>query len=401
MAGVKPHAISPEFTRDELARQNFVTSLRQHVLVDQAAQLRGFYDEEVLPRYEEANGAAPASGEDVRAVMKDQRRYRFFSSIRTNAQEMVYASVIPAAERDMDSLADDAQKYIGEQANPSGSLTLDPSLEIPSNVSDIDVHRTPGSYHPEYRDEDVAVGAMLDSATRVFAFKQFGEDLNDIGATVSNYVRLAHPHLTPEKILDAGCMVGHNTLPWAATFPNAEVHGIDVAGGPLRYAHARAEAMGLTAHFRQMNATAMQYEDESFDVVFSSMFLHELPIKDIKGYLHEAYRVLKPGGLLINMELPPNSAMGAYEGFYLDWDCYYNNEPFYKGFRDQDYRSLCVAGGFSKDDFLQVTLPRYTFVGEEAFQASLDKPATFDKHTGRMDPKGTRWYCFGAHKPAG
>ena len=49
------------------------------------------------------------------------------------------------------------------------------------------------------------------------------------------------------------------------------------------------------------------------------------------------HRVLKPGGVLLTMELPPNTSLDPYEQFYLDWDCYYNNEPFYKAFRDQDY----------------------------------------------------------------
>ena len=60
-----------------------------------------------------------------------------------------------------------------------------------------------------------------------------------------------------------------------------------------------------------------------FDVVFSSMFLHELPLKDIRAYLAEAHRVLKPGGILLTMELPPNNRMEPYDRFYLDWD-YYN-----------------------------------------------------------------------------
>jgi len=137
-------------------------------------------------------------------------------------------------------------------------------------------------------------------------------------------------------------------------------------------------------------------------VVFSSMFLHELPLKDIRAFFREAYRVLKPGGLLWNMELPPNSAMQPYESFYLDWDSFYNNEPYYKTFRDQDYQELVTSAGFAAEDFVQATLPRYTFVGEEAFAADLGRPMTFDSQTGRMDPKGTRWYGFGGwKKPAG
>ncbi len=390
------HAMTPEFTRDEVARKDFVTSLRAHVLVHQASQLREDYDHNVLPAFRKAHSRAPTSGNEVRKEMRGRRDFKFFSSVRANAQEMVHQSVIPAIERQVDTLIGRA----GEQtAKPVGSLTLDASLQVPNNVTEIDVHMAPGSYHAEYRENDVAAGALYDSATRVFAFRQFGEGMNDIGTTVSNYVRLAMPEREPAKILDCGCTIGHNTVPWAQTFPDAEVHAIDVAPGLLRYAHARAEALGEAVHYRQMDATAMQYDDDTFDVVFSSMFLHELPVSDIKAFFQEAYRVLKPGGLLINMELPPNSAMGAYESFYLDWDCYYNNEPYYKPFRDQDYQDLCVAGGFPASAFLEATLPRYTFVGEAAFKEALAAPTTFDKLTGRMDPKGTRWYCFGASKP--
>ena len=82
--------------------------------------------------------------------------------------------------------------------------------------------------------------------------------------------------------------------------------------------------------------------------------------------------MLKPGGILINMELPPNDALAAYDAFYLDWDCFfYNNEPFYKDFRDLSYPALCSDAGFPKDKFFQATMPRYTYVSESEFaQAS-------------------------------
>ncbi|MFT7286520.1 MAG: ubiquinone/menaquinone biosynthesis C-methylase UbiE [Halieaceae bacterium] len=58
---------------------------------------------------------------------------------------------------------------------------------------------------------------------------------------MANYVRLKFPDFKPERILDCGCSIGHNTLPWAEAFPSAEVHGIDVAPGLLRYANTRAQ----------------------------------------------------------------------------------------------------------------------------------------------------------------
>ncbi|MEJ2603346.1 MAG: class I SAM-dependent methyltransferase [Gammaproteobacteria bacterium] len=394
------HGLQPRPTRDEQARQEFVSTLRRHVLGRLAERMHGEYEETVRPAFERDHGRPPADGPEIHQAMKPARAFRFYSAVRTNAQEMVFASVIPGVERRVADLAAEARALREDEDPVGGSLTLDPDLDVPRNVTEVDVHLAPGSYHAEYGEDDVAAGALYDHSINVFAFGQFGRDLDDIGQTLSNYVRLKYPDFRPARILDCGCTVGHNTLPWARTFPDAEVHGIDVAPGVLRYASARAESLGVPVHFRQMDATNLAYPDASFDVVFSSMFLHELPLKDIRAFFREAYRVLKPGGVFWNMELPPNSAMPAYESFYLDWDSYYNNEPFYKPFRDQDYRGLCEAAGFAAEDFIEATLPRYSFVGEAAFREGVDEPALFDSQTGRMDPKGTRWYGFGAWKRA-
>ncbi|MFK7956847.1 MAG: methyltransferase domain-containing protein [Lysobacterales bacterium] len=398
MTQATPQEIRPRFTRDERARKAFTSSLRAHVLGPQARGMRQHFDDVVEPEFERTHGRTPATSSEVRGVMKNERDFQFFSSVRSCAQEMVFASVIPAVERGMDELAEKAAALRADEDGVGGSLTLDADLAVPDNVTRLDVHLAPGSFHAEYKEHDVSAGAIYDSATRVFAFNQFGVDMNDVGMTMANYVRLKYPHLTLDKILDCGCTTGHNTLPWATTFPDAEVHAIDVGPGLLRYANARAQALKVPVHFHQMNATSLTFADNSFDVVFSSMFLHELPLKDIRAFFKEAHRVLKPGGLLLNMELPPNSKVAAYQGFHLDWDTYYNNEPFYKPFRDSNYQELCESAGFAGDEFIEATLPRYTFVGEDAFAEAVDHPTVFDGQTGRMDPKGTRWYGFGAFK---
>jgi hypothetical protein len=107
--------------------------------------------------------------------------------------------------------------------------------------------------------------------------------------------------------------------------------------------------------------------------------------------------VLKPGGILINMELPPNDAIGAYDAFYLDWDGFYNNEPFYKEFRDLSYQRLCTDTGFEADDFFQATMPRFTYVSETEFAETAIADASFDGDTGRLSDTIT-WYAFGAQK---
>lgn len=134
----------------------------------------------------------------------------------------------------------------------------------------------------------------------------FGDTLDDIGTTLSQFIDAKYPNFEPARILDLGCTVGHNTVPWARTFSQAEVHGVDVCAPLLRYAHARAQALGETVHFHQQSAEQMNFEDGSFDIIFSSMFLHELPVQSIRNVFNEAYRLLKPGGLMLHMELPGN-----------------------------------------------------------------------------------------------
>ena len=67
-----------------------------------------------------------------------------------------------------------------------------------------------------------------------------------------------------------------------------------------------------------MDATRLAFPDAHFDLVFSSMFLHEVPKRDIARVLAEAYRVLRPGGVMLHMELPPVSAIPASPS--LSWE---------------------------------------------------------------------------------
>ena len=386
------HDLAVPLNQEDKAKRAFVSALRVHVLQHMSNSMKSRYEDYVKPKAKK-RGNACETPEQIHKALKSDFVFKAYSSARTTAQEMVFDVVSDSVDREFETL-----KANVKPVAKKGSLTLDDTVEIPKSVSEIDVHLAPGSYHAEYAEEDFATGAVYDNAIEVFSFGQFCKDSDDIGMTLSNYVRLKFPEFKPAKILDAGCTIGHNTLPWAQTFPDAEVTAIDVAAPVLRYGHARAESMGVPVNFRQMDATAMKFEDNTFDVVFSSMFLHELPLKDIQTYLKEAHRVLKPGGLLWQMELPPMNQMPAYDNFYLNWDTYYNNEPFYGTFRRQDYRKLLTDAGFGADEFMEATMPRYTFVGEEAYKEALSGDNTFDTLTGRMDPNGTRWYGFGAWK---
>ena len=391
------HGIRIDFPRDSLARQDFVVALRKYVLNDMAASLKHHFDKDLAPAFFAREGRAFATQDEIHVEMLPDLVFRTYSAVRYNAQEMSWNSVIPDVDErieDIRALTEQATAGTTGADTPTGSLELDPALEIPENVAGQDVHLMPGGY---VSDDPIRSGAIYDNGLTVFTAGLLGKDIDDIGQSMAHYIKYRFPDLRPRAILDCGCTIGHNTVPWAQCFPDTEVHGVDVAGSALRYGHARAESMGVPVHFHQMDATALSFADESFDIVFSSQFLHELSLEDIGKYMAEARRVLRPGGMLITMELPPNRLLAPYDQFFLDWDCYYNHEPYYRAFRDADAVNIAERAGFSADGYFQFTVPQYVKTSPERFQAEAAGPAILDSDTGRLSDD-LRYFGFGLTK---
>ena len=380
-------------SRDEKAGQDFVSSLRSHVLNGMAANLKIRFEADVAPKL-----PPHATSRDVLKAMQPQPAFQFYSGVRVKAQQLVWDSVRATIERQREELSARAAALSADSSRASGSLTLSPDLPIPKNVSAIDVHLMPGSYSFDGGETDIAAGSLYDNGLSVFSFGLMGETLDDIGQSIALWLSLRHPEFQPLSVLDLGCSVGHQTLPWKRTYPEARVTGLDVAPACLRYAHARAQSMRLEAHFYQANATEIPLPDASQDLVFSSMFLHELPVKDIKAVFREAYRLLRPGGLMLHYELPPNEALTAYDGFYLDWDSLYNAEPYYQGYRDLSPPALAAEAGFAPERYFQAAVPSLGWYGEDAVRSAVssDTEVGTDK-VGRLSD-GVQWFVYGAWK---
>ncbi len=388
------HPMRAEATPEDAARGRFVSGIRSLILNDLAADLRSAYDRRAAPAFAKEHGHEPASSREAHLALRGDPAFNIYSAMRVQAQKMVWASVAEGVEREAERLNAAAAAV----ADAPGSLTLDPALDVPRNVHAIDVHLMPGSY---VRGADsLEAGAVYDRGLAVFSMGLMGANLDDIGLSMSQYIKQRFPDFAPQRILDTGCTIGHNTLPWKQAYPEAEVIAIDAAPGPLAYGSARARMQGQSVHFRQMCADDLAFEDASFDIVWSSMFLHELSKKQRAKCFEEAWRVLKPGGLMVHMELPPNDQMGAFDGFYLDWDSYYNNEPYYKGYRDEVPRQLCTRAGFDAESFFEFVVPSIGIYGDAAVTEAARGDRAEDvgqKTTGRL-AEGVMWYGFGAWK---
>lgn len=379
MPSFAPPALALRPTADEAARMDFTSAVRAHVLNAMADSMKSRWHDRIAP----ALPSPAADGAAVHAALLGDRYFGFYTALRVHAQRMVWSSV-------GDTVARDAARL--QHAAPAGpaTLALDPALAVPAHVA-ADVHLMPGSYVGGAAD-GLAAGAIYENGLGVFSFGLMGDQLDDIGTSVATWLAHRHPGFAPTAIVDLGCSVGHQTLPWKRAYPDAAVTGIDVAAPCLRYAVARANAMGVAASFVQADACATGLPDASQDLVFSSMFLHELPPAQLRAVLAEARRLLRPGGLMLHYELPPNRGMAPYDQFYLDWDATYNAEPYYALYRAEEPRALCAAAGFDPDRWFEAVVPSIGWFGEEAAKAGA---AGGDDHVGRL-ADGIKWYVFGA-----
>jgi SAM-dependent methyltransferase len=145
------------------------------------------------------------------------------------------------------------------------------------------------------------------------------EDLNRVGGGFLEYcseflgylIQLAG--LKPDShVLDVGCGVGRMGIMLAHYLgPTARYEGFDIMEDLIRWADR--EISGRAPHFKFQHVNVYNkaynpsgtlaasefrfpYEDESFDLIFlSSVFTHLLS-DDLRHYLDEIYRVLRPEG---------------------------------------------------------------------------------------------------------
>jgi SAM-dependent methyltransferase len=352
------HAVLPQATHDEFAREEFCGSLRKFFTETLWPGTRDVYQGQQLPAFEREHGREPASAREVRAAMENSFYFRASNLLGRVAQELLWDTVGESVERQLPELREKAKP----RADAKGSLRLNPELEIPRYIDSVDIHVMPGNFHNELCEDDVYAGALYDRGVYYFAYGGMGADNDKLGLLMAQWLKDEFPDFQPKRILDMGCGNGLSTLPWKDIYPDAELQAIDVAAPMLRYAHARAEAYGKEVHFSQQNAVATDFPDESFDLVFSCLVTHEMPVHVTKAMLRESHRLLKKGGLVLaDGGAAPTD--GAEAEFFGSWFNNNNNEPFQTGLRRLDMKAALSEAGFPEDNYFASGVREAAYLG--------------------------------------
>lgn len=356
MRGLRSHDVMPIASHDDEARENFCRNLSIKLETSVRPRLRQVYEREVKARMVEQLGREPTFREIAREMRKVPMN-RSWYRLRTDNQDRMYDNSREMIERQRDELAAKSKKASGKL----GSLSIDPNFQMPKYLTEIDIHRKPGGYHSEDLDGDVGPGAEYERTIAVHNMGSQGPDNDDPAHSFIAWLQTTYPNFKPRRILDMGCTIGNNTLPFATAYPDAEVHGIDCAAPCVRYAHARANALGVAAHFHQMNAERTSFPDQHFDLVFSRILLHETSRAALPNIFRECRRLLAKDGIMFHCDAPQFDEFDAYQASLRDWDATANNEPFMLTVYALPLEQMYAEAGFDKAKTFRTYVPSLAF----------------------------------------
>jgi ubiquinone/menaquinone biosynthesis C-methylase UbiE len=348
---VGQHGVFPDIAHDEAARFNFLAHVNRHLATNVMPGVKEAFDLRAEPAFKSANKRPFANRHEVRKALVQDPMFQWWSALRRATMEQRQQAGRWVTLRQAEKL----NARVAKLTKGDKRLQLDPTLALPRTVSGVDHHCMPGSYHKELTEGDATGAANYDIGLFATTGGMLGA-LNDGGGqAVVKWVKENLRDFKPKRILDLGCGLGHNVVPIAEGFPDAEVIAVDVGAPMLRYGAARAKSLGVkNITFVQADVSRLkQFKDESFDWIQSTMFLHETSYKSMQEIFAETQRLLKSGGIVLHVEQPQYDAdMPLFEQAMRDWDAFYNNEPFWTKMHEIDLDAWMDNAGFARETLI-------------------------------------------------
>ena len=249
--------------------------------------------------------------------------YQASRGLQRLSQEAMWQEVIYG----LDQRKAEIEQQLDSDYPAAGSLALDADLVMPDYYDNTEFHLQPGNFH-----KNTIAGPIYEVGVATYTMHRYGKAGDEMGQALVGVL----PDKPYQRVLYMGCGPAYKGYPIIDALPEAEHWGIDLAAPMLKYARHRAAEHGKPMHFSQMNAEDMRFPDGHFDLVYCMLLLHEVPTEAVVNIVNEAARVLAPGGVLANLELPSYASLDPLSAFLMDWDTEHNGEPFWRDYHEMD-----------------------------------------------------------------
>lgn len=147
-------------------------------------------------------------------------------------------------------------------------------------------------------------------------------------------------------IVEFGTSSGHYTVALAEAFPQAHIIGIDPSIRMLEQAQRVGNAMGQSWDLRVGVGEDSGLAAESADLVTAYAIHHELPTRIINRWFDEAMRLLRPGGVMLFVDVPRYAALDRMAAWRFDWLAKWGGEPYWRTSASLDLGEGARAAGF-------------------------------------------------------
>jgi SAM-dependent methyltransferase len=370
------HPMLARQTAEDLGRQRFLLALKRELTLHVRPGNRTIFENRVAPALRRGlRSQAGTDREEIKRGLRQDPAYQMWSALTRCSQEMMWATVAEPLLRDRERLEAQAQQY-RDAPSRKGSLDVPREFVPPAAMVEHHVHLQSQGYAYTASDTDIMAGALYEAGGNLYSMGQGigGRDSKAMAAIA--WLGRERPGFAPRRILDMGCSAGASSVPYALEFPDAEVHAIDVGAAMLRYASARAEALGAAVHFHQMDSGATRFPDGHFDLVVSHNLFHEISNDTRRATLRETRRLLAPGGIAIHQDVAiQNATRTPFEQAERAWDVYFNDEPFWEDYADARIGEELLAAGFPTGAVREIDLPKVD--GPAHWYAAIaEQPAT-------------------------
>lgn len=310
------NAASTDIDRDAAAHQRFIAAARGHWRGPLFAALRREVERETTRRDEDALGRLAG--------------YRVFAWLERHLQRMKYAGphgLVASAQRNREALLATLRTPL-----PEGLVSLDPTLQAPAYYTAYDIHQHPGG--------------LAGDALAAFIYREaIASGVVNASSLHERFAHLAVGGRHAQRVLDLGCGFGKSTFAFALAAPTARVEGVDLSASCLMLAaHDAPAALQTRLAFRQADAAATGLPAGAYDIVTSTMLLHEMPEVAVRALIAECGRLVAPGGAVVHLDfLPPRDPLLR---LLFAGHAYRNNEPYLLEHSRIDLDEAYAAAGF-------------------------------------------------------